>query len=561
MIFKKKKVSGLILFFIIFSLLLQPLSITTLNNSIEEINQEQPSLSAQIAGIEYDWLNNSGFNPPATEWYNITNTDISNPDVNASISGGINKLANFEVLGNVSVFSEISGTPKSADWTDTLNPDFPAPPDQHGLHDQIGCWFSHGFEEVAADQVASMHWERNITMPVNMSDYIITSASLNAVFNATVDEDIEVPNDQVDYSATYDYARFYVLISDIEKNNVYEAADNQTISLGAGNTPGNKHSLTDTNMSVDPDEALIFYLTSALNADNRNFTVTLGIRVWCEDNRGIEDDHFDNLTIRSCDLTFTYEKKINQGSSVAWNQDGDRISELSPENYTVLATKANLNFKYTIDKNWTTHTSSQNSEINIYLNGNPYPIPIKLSDVNVNDPKQNATLDLTNQIGLFDSVNLSIEVLMNDEFELDEVITISIDNVTLDISYTIDAPDPPSSGGGGGGGTTIIRGPDYTPVIIGLVAGIIALVTFFGAYQKHYKYPPMVRKIRKLRKKIKKGKSVKSLIVKSRENIINSDFQKQMKILEVGVVSSKQISKVDKISKESNDKKIKGGAK
>lgn len=144
---------------------------------------------------------------------------------------------------------------------------------------------------------------------------------------------------------------------------------------------------------------------------------------------------------------------------------------------------------------------------------------------------------------------------------MDQKITLSIDNVTLDISYIIFAPDPVASSGGGGGGTTIIRGPDYTPVVIGLVAGIIALVTFFGAYQKHYKYPPMVRKIRKLRKKIKKGKSVKSLIVKNRETIINSDFQKEMKILEVDVVSSKEMSKVDKISKVSNDKKIIGGAK
>jgi len=159
-------------------------------------------------------------------------------------------------------------------------------------------------------------------------------------------------------------------------------------------------------------------------------------------------------------------------------------------------------------------------------------------------------------------VNLSIQVLIKDEFGLDQVITISIDNVTLDISYIIFVPDPVSDGGGGGGGgTKYIRGPDYTPIIIGLIAGIIALVVFFSAYQTHYKYPAMVRKIRKLRKKIRKGKSIKSLVVNTRENLAKANFQNDLRILKEEKIPSKKMAQFDRNSKVSNDSKLKGGAK
>jgi hypothetical protein len=178
-------------------------------------------------------------------------------------------------------------------------------------------------------------------------------------------------------------------------------------------------------------------------------------------------------------LTFYFEKKINAGTFISWNQDGRPISNISK--YEVKATKANLKFQYSIDNNWSEYTSSLNSEINVYLNGNPYQLAIKLIDVNVSSFEW-ADINLSPPV---DSVNLSIEVLIKDNFGLNEIITISIDNVTLDISYIIYYDLPPSDGGGGGGGTKYIRGPDYTPIIIALVTGIIALVTFFGVYQKH----------------------------------------------------------------------------
>ncbi|MFX1239599.1 MAG: hypothetical protein ACFE8P_18000, partial [Promethearchaeota archaeon] len=139
-----------------------------------------------------------------------------------------------------------------------------------------------------------------------------------------------------------------------------------------------------------------------------------------------------------------------------------------------------------------------------------------------------------------------------DEFGLDQRITLSIDNVTLDISYIIFAPNPiVVSGGDGGGGTKIIRGEDYTPVVIGLIAGIIGLVVVFGAYQAHFKHPPMVRKIRKLKKKIKKGKTLKSLIVNPRDEIIRDNFKaKTRHVLDEEFLQSEIPGKINKINKK-----------
>ncbi len=152
-------------------------------------------------------------------------------------------------------------------------------------------------------------------------------------------------------------------------------------------------------------------------------------------------------------------------------------------------------------------------------------------------------------------VNLSIEVLIKDEFGLDEVITISIDNVTLDISYIIFAPNPPLlAGNGGGGGTKYIRGEDYTLAVIGLTVGIIALGTLFGLYQIHFKYPPMVRKIRKLKKTVRKGKISKPILVNKRENIVNKSFKDQRNILEIQKTQPKQVGNVNRITKISKTK-------
>jgi hypothetical protein len=300
-------------------------------------------------------------------------------------------------------------------------------------------------------------------------------------------------------------------------------------------------------MNTVSEQALIFYLSQVLSYNYKNFTIIVGMDIFCEDNCYSDDDTWDLLRINSLSLNFTYEKKIDEGTYLSWNQNADtlsdKLSDLIPSNDTeVIATKAMLNFQYTIDKNWSIYTSSINSEMNIYLNGNPYQIPIKLIDINTTNFEQ-TEIELTRPTK---SVNLSIQLLIKDDFNLDQSITISIDNVTLDISYLIITPDVTSEDGGGGG-TRIIRGEDYSWLVYTLTAGIMGLVIAIAAYEKHYKYPPMVRKIRTLKKKIRKGKKVKSLLVNSRNDLISESFKNNThKTLESEIPKSESVEKLQK---------------
>ncbi|KKN08515.1 hypothetical protein LCGC14_1055930 [marine sediment metagenome] len=54
---------------------------------------------------------------------------------------------------------------------------------------------------------------------------------------------------------------------------------------------------------------------------------------------------------------------------------------------------------------------------------------------------------------------------------------------------------------------------NLTWIVIGLTGGIMGLVSVFISYQKHFKYPRIVRKVRKLRKNIRKGKKTKQLLM------------------------------------------------
>ena len=54
-------------------------------------------------------------------------------------------------------------------------------------------------------------------MGIDMSKYSIDSASLEAIFNATVDVNVDVANDGISPQfGIGDFATFYVLISDLD---------------------------------------------------------------------------------------------------------------------------------------------------------------------------------------------------------------------------------------------------------------------------------------------------------------------------------------------------------
>ena len=325
---------------------------------ISPINQEKFSQNIHTSVVK-QWLNNTNFDYEAS-WVSIEQGDKS--DVDGFIGQG---YGNYIVFGD-SGEKRIDEPLNNGDWEDFNNPEFPISPNNNGSN-SAGLWVDHEWNE-GIDQTLntpSIHWKQNITMPINMSDYMITSASLEVIFNATVTAKgsnpsqphiggIERPGDYTEginpptdtQFGIGDFATFYVLISDVENNYVFQVASNQTTDLGQDNPEVNNYS--DTLLNIIPEEVLISYLTSVLESDNFNFTITLGIDIYCEDNEyNVDIDTWDSLIMRSFNLTFTYKKRINQFTAISLEQAGKQISGES-----VQITNARLNFDYKINQTW-----------------------------------------------------------------------------------------------------------------------------------------------------------------------------------------------------------------
>ena len=418
-------------------------SILDSNNGKKIFMEENLPQSSETDYYNKEWIKYGNFSAGyGTYWDSITSGDTT--DFNLAVSGG---AATYKVMGEQKLFSLSESPIVGSNWLAVQNPDIPYLPD-NVYSDSEGLKVYHQFTDNGdANQIPSAHWDRNFTMPVDMSDYEITSASIETVVNATVSEDVDVYSDYLNgYSATngaaplnqidsFDYVRFYVLLSDLSKNKVYEIGYYQPPDLGAGNPPGTDY-LTDTNLTTVSEDVLIFYLTSVLSSDNYNFTVTIGVRIYCADSSTTYDtDTFTELLIKTIDLSFTYEKKINQLNGGSWRQDAQMI----PSNYII--ENATLNFKYKIDKDWTTNTGSLNSEFRIIINTNQLGQTVKLTTATgtYQDFKVGG-VDVTSFISPDQEVNLSIQVYIGDEFNLDTEITLSIDDVSLTIGYGIYTP-------------------------------------------------------------------------------------------------------------------------
>ncbi len=438
----------ILIFIIITSSLLSNILISSylLNqNTNNNINYDSAPNSQGIVQDLYtkEWLDNPTFETPIDPWYNTTEGDIS--DINATTT--LNQ-ANYEVLGKKYDYEFYSDLTQDSNWTKSKNPNFPAYPDTTNINASGAC-VSHYWDE-SADQSVAVNWYRILNMPVDMSDYVITSANLTAIFNATVQATpswdqpgddftgaIDVLSDSgidpADFQAsTGDYVRFYVWISDIANNSIFEVAYNQTWKLGQ-DSPIIDH-INDTLMVTIPEDILIFYLTSVLSYNFNNFTILIGMRIWCEDNFPQDADNWKLLIIKSVSLNFTFEKKINQLTALSWNQVGNKITHKTVGS-TIDIINATLNFKYKIDKNWT--VLSPNSEIRVYINNRIHSETVKLSKAwsEFRDIKSGG-FDVKDIVSKDDNISVSIEVYLADTFTLNETIIISIDNASLLISYT-----------------------------------------------------------------------------------------------------------------------------
>ncbi|MFX0180018.1 MAG: hypothetical protein ACFE78_07490 [Candidatus Hodarchaeota archaeon] len=476
--------------------------------------------SSPIEEYTKEWLKNNNFSGTENPWKSKIIGDST--DISATFTPG---QVNYNIFGEERTFSKISGTPLLSEWTKVHNPEFPAYPDDSNITPE-GCWATHSWYE-ASDQSPSVHWDRNITMPVDMSDYIITSASLTAIVNATVTAypgsmntspqgwGVETPGDDTgpyqddnDQFFTGDYVRFYVLLSDLTKEKEYEVSYNQTSDLGK-DSAGSYDYMSDTFTTTVSEEDLIFYLTSVLSSDYRNFTITLGIRIWCEDNWWSDRDRWDDLLIKSCNLTFTYQKKVNQFTTASWYQKGNTISG---ENVQII--DGNLRFKYKINQNWPT-SLSPNSELQIFINNNTLLESVKLSTANLSFTEaKKGGFDMTYLLLKDVNISLYIKLFLADEFPLVQNLTLSITDVFLQITYTVFTPETEEE--------------PWLYAGLFIIAAIAAAVIsgLLIAYVKVWRFPIPIRKLRKHRKALPSERDPNVMII-SREAAFRSSFHKE----------------------------------
>ena len=383
-------------------------------------------------------MNNNDFSTQ-DEWFLTKGDKGDNSTIDGNISSG---NANFKVLGDTQTI-EISDPLNDGTWQRYNNDVFLFP--DTSIINEAGCYVSHDYDENVNQtrNYHSVHWRKNVNLGVNMSDYIITAASLKASFNATVNINVDTPNDNFPVQfGIGDFATFYVLISDINFENPYRVANNKTTNLGQDTPP--ILNITDKDIEPAEEEDIITALTSSIekDPDYSNFTITLGIDIYCEDNGPPSNDHdtWEELIIRSFNLTFIVERKMEQFTSLSWNQIGNTISGSD-----IQITNANLKFNYSIDQQWPTSLSPF-SEIRILINDNPHTETIRLSTANLTFGEvKPGGFDITNLISKDVNITLSIQIFIANTFGLDQNICISIDDVYLVITYVKTITDIPTT--------------------------------------------------------------------------------------------------------------------
>jgi len=447
---KKKPFNILILSLTLISLIIFQSLFTTSNYYIinEKENEEFTDINSSLQNtIIKQWINNPTFESPIEPgWFWENGSEGDNSDMNATTSFN---QTNYEVLGDTKTFNVVSGTINSSTspgWKYFNKAGF-LPPDTAEIR-SYGCYVYHyWFDD--PNQFPSAQWRTNVSVPIDMSDYVITSASLEVIVNATVDEDVDTPNDQEDgvtrlmpdYWENYakgDSVTFYAQITDLGYNYpLYTIASNETEYLGQ-NIPADL-TISDSPLESVDEIDLIAALNSAFEKDpsHSNFTLTLGIDIYCEDNLEVNDpDTFSDLIIKTCNLTFTCQKRIDRFTALSWNQIGNNLSGSN-----IQITNANFNFDYKIDNDWP--MSAPLSEIRFYINDKIFNEGnIKLSTASTT--LQEAKSGGFNVLGFVEkdiNISVSIEVYLKDTFELNETITISIDNVYLNITYIETLPD------------------------------------------------------------------------------------------------------------------------
>ena len=524
----KNKFNRRLVLYILITVIIASIALPSIN-SINLLNRKtdvEIKTSGTTEHLNELWLENPTFEDPIEPtWYPIIQGDVS--DVYASTS--LNQ-ANTIIVGESREKEVLLNTATQSNWMAFLKSELEIVPQRDSVPyygiDDYGAWCSHWWWEGELGgqpkNTPRMHWKTNVSMPVDMSDYIITSLSFNAIINASVDPDIDTPNDYwarpgvaINQFETYDYAQYYVEITtlDIDELNTYRIAFNQTRLLG------NESLLLydiEGYIGAYEEQAIIDAINNVLAVDlgHNNFTIVLGIYLYCEDNNsGTDRDQWDDLRFKYLNITFSYDKMIDQSTSGSWAQDLDEISGSN-----VRITGANLNFEYKIDKNWT--ESSQNSQIRIYINERKFDQTISLIEYDnpgFFEEARPGGYDIEEIMLPYENFTLSIQVFLAEDFALDSNINISITDVYLYISYTETFDDP-----------IIPENLLFAGLFIISLIGAGALAAYLIAYQTYLKYPVPVRKVRKYRKTLSSDKTPGVGIVTPKTSF-SKDYNQELK--------------------------------
>lgn len=456
------------------------------------------------------WI--TGFEDPiGSQWSTTIVGDDT--DVNTSSSGG---EAMYTIRGDAGSW-ELDAPLDNDTWIAMNNTAYPDRPDEYNVTSE-GFWVSQLWGDTygqRADQSTSIHFDYNVSMPVNMSDYIITSASVSAVVNASVHANdagnggLEVPGDITHQEADFDYIRYYLLVSDLPKEKVYEIASNQTSDLGQ-DSAGVMDVMNDTLMIPVSEENLIFFLTSVLNTNDLNFTITVGIRIFAEDNWNSDRDFFDDIFVKNVSLSFTYEKRMNQLTTVSWNGIGDSLNSTN-----VLIKDASFEYSYKIDTPWPVD-DSPNSELRMFVSNKQITETIKLS-VFSSTYQHTSSYNVTSMISLDENITISLQTYIGDNFVLDSPISVSIDNVVLRLTYIVIFQDPAPT--------------NLRPYIYGSAGLLAVLAAGIGLYEGIFKFPAAVRTVRSLKRKVRRGKSSKPIHGNQSDTLGRNIFEEEKRHL------------------------------
>jgi len=509
----------ILLIFLLIGLIVMPIIVISIPNdstysrNLLKLSQESSTDTYTRKSVTQQWIDNTNFDT-IENWTSLLEGDLS--DIQAEINNG---SANYIINGDVGsqIFVE-NGT--SSGWIQIEDQDGLPLPDTYGMDDS--GWYTSHFWPDNAPQSLRVQWQKNFTMDLNMSDYVITSASLNCWINGTAQATpvngggIDRPGDTLSGGttvqiATGDFARFFLIISDIDKNREFVATQYQTDDLGKDN-PVPITQLNDTLIGPINEDTLIFYLEQALQYDHQNFAITLGTYIWCEDSGHPGDsDNWQMLLIKNFNMSITYQKKINQFSSLTWNNYGDQIEE---NNYTIEIKNAELFFDYKINQTWV-NSLSPNSRFKLFINNVEYNETIRLNELETmfKEAREDGFI-VTSLIPNDEEINVSIQVYIADEFILDKDIMISIDNVILWISYDVIIP--------------LESDFIFQTFFILASIGAAALATYIILYQRIFKYPVQVRKVRKYRKTLQ-NVNQPSVQISTRESSFADMYQEEMR--------------------------------